>query len=71
MGQKRKLGTLVYESIRRLMTLRAPSRFPYGVALTVSLPRPIVAAAIARHADCNDVPAGRSGTALRAYTVNR
>ena len=52
--------------------LRAPIAYgSYEVAVTVSLPRPIVAAAIARHADCNDVPAGRSGTALRAYTVKR
>jgi hypothetical protein len=48
------------------MTLRMSWSHAYDVALTVSLPRPIVAAAIARHADCRDVPGGRSGTALRA-----
>jgi hypothetical protein len=46
----------------------------YGVgdvALAVCLPRPMVAAAIAVHADCSDVPDGRFSTLFSAYTVNR
>lgn len=43
----------------------------YDVALTGSLPRPIVAAAIARHVVSSGAPSGRCSTVLRAYTVNR
>ena len=43
----------------------------YDVALTGSLPRPIVAAAIACHVDSREAPFGRFSTVLRAYTVNR
>ena len=71
MGQKRILRALVYGSLRTNDAQGTLVAYLYDVALTVSLPRPIVAAAIARHADSSDVPAGRSGTALRAYTVNR
>ena len=44
---------------------------PQDVALAGIRPRPIVAAAIAVHADCSEVPVGRFSTELRAYTVNR
>ena len=43
----------------------------HDAALTVTRPRPMVAAAIACHADSSDVPLGRFSTRLRAYTVIR
>lgn len=43
----------------------------HDVALTASRPKPMVAAAIACHAERKDVPLGNFSTVLRAYTVNR
>jgi len=46
-------------------------RSRYDLALTEIRPRPIVAAAIACHADRREVPSGRFSTVLRAYTAIR
>ena len=43
----------------------------YDVALTGNRPRPIVAAAMARHVASSGAPFGKFSTVFRAYTVNR
>ena len=69
-GESQKFA-IQYRNIGHFVRKTSSPGLRYDVALTVRRPRPIVAAAIACHADSRDVPSGRSSTVLRAYTVKR